>query len=153
MTAESSHPQGSLVVPTKVIPAFQGAILPREESSLVTKPVTLQGKLKYYAKKSSMIASSALITSSGGFILALEHLIPHPDPLTALITAGPLSLAMATGLAGFVVGLQSIADGSREYAPLPPSKKFLALEGQKREAVIVPFDQWDGIFRKNDARA
>jgi hypothetical protein len=146
-----SHPNGALIVPNKVIPAFQGSLLPRDESAGLDKPKTFGGKIAKFVRKTSLLTCPPLLIGSfTGLATAITTMPDASLPLVMIITVTTLG-GFSTGALGTINSIASIIYGDRKYAPLPPTKEYQALQKSKADAVIKPFEDWDDMFRKNNA--
>lgn len=152
MTETCSHPKGSLVVPQKVIPAFAGSLLPRNDVTAVETKKTGMGRLKTSFRKATGIISPVVTLSSFSWLFYNAHTIPNPDMFTLTTVTLGSTVGIVTGWFGTAVSLTSFQNGDRKYFPLPATKEYLEREENKQKALITPFKEWDSIFAKNDDR-
>lgn len=151
MTKAYSHPQDTIVVPQKVAPYFQRDLLPKQESSIVEKPENLAGKISYYLQKTTLLICPPLFIGTVSSFGTAVSTIPDPSPLVTLgLLVGGMT-GVTIGALGTSLGLLSIIDGHRKFAPLPPTKAFLALEESKQKSAIAPFETWDEMFVKGSS--
>lgn len=152
MSQACSHPHGAMVVPEKIVPYFQADLLPKPESSVTEMPKSFGGRIKYFVDKSSLLTGTSLFFGSMTALAYSIETIPDPTMLTAAGVTLTSAFAGGLGLTRMALGFQSIGAGDMKYAPLPPTKKFLELEETKKASAIAPFENWDNMFNKNDAR-
>lgn len=152
MTPVEQSSSSSLIVPPQVESHFSAEILPKTDFSKEKIYAERWGKIRYMARKSSLLTGSALMT--GSIVTGMEAI-----SLSSLgVTAPSLSLfllqmiCVSGSLGGAIVasfGGLSIIDGSRRYAPLPASKRYLAEQASNQRSVITPFEDWDKVFSKH----
>ena len=152
MSQACSHPKSALVVPDKVAPYFSGEILPKPDDSVGLRPKNFRGKVGYYANKSMLLTGPTFLIGSGsGFAFAVTAV---PDPSLLMVATVLMTFLAGTlkGASDTILGVNSVVVGDGKYSPLSPTKKYLELEASKQKAIIAPFENWDQIFNKNDAR-
>lgn len=152
VSQECSHPKGALVVPEKVAPYFNGDILPKPNSSITAKPESFRGKLKYYVDKSALLTGPPLLIGSCSGLALTTVAVPDPTFIFSMAAVIGYYTVGMLGMVGTIRGINSFINGDRKYSPLPPTKEFLALEASKQKPIITPFETWDQMFNKNDAR-
>lgn len=151
MSQISSENTNELVVPKKALHAFPSAALENKGPAVLDKPNTRLGKMGYYLKKSTLVSApmsvAAVIAGNMALVQATDFLSPG---MTVFTVIGSV-VAMSGGAIATLFSLDSVATGDMEYAPLPPTKQYLALKEAEKECVITPFDNWDNIFDKNSS--
>lgn len=152
MTQTEQHTSSSLVVPHQVENSFAAEILPKVQSPKEEAYAEKWGKARYFARKSSLLTGSAVMTGSiiaGMETISLSNLgVGAPSLSLFLLQMICVSGSLAGAIAASFGGL-SIIDGSRSYAPLPASKRYLAEYATKQRSIIKPFEDWDKVFTKN----
>lgn len=152
MTQTEQHSSGSLVVPSQVEKSFSAEILPKPQSPKEEAYAQKWGKVSYLARKSSLLTGSAVMTGSilaGMESISLSSLGAAAPSLSLFLlqmicVSGSLAGAIAASFGGL-----SIIDGSRSYAPLPASKRYLTEYESRQKNIIEPFEDWDKVFAKN----
>lgn len=152
MTETCSHPKGTLVVPEKVIPAFQNSLLPRISPTVVEPKKTISRSLKAVFNKSTAISGPALAIGSMTGFVSFAQVDPNPDLFTLMGVTLAFMTGMVGGSFGAVNSFISLINGDREFFPLPATKEYLQRELSKQDALITPFSEWDKVFAKNDDR-
>lgn len=139
----------TLIVPNKLVPSFQDALIPNPQS-LIEYPRS-PSKIKRFFRKTSIITGPVTALASGGTFLSLMAAMPTLDNPFAL-----WGIAFSTGFGIFAGGtltskaLLSIETGDGKFSLQGPSKDFLAIEESKKQKAIAPFNQWDAIFAANN---
>ena len=152
MSQECSHPKGALVVPDKVAPYFSGEILPKPDYSVGLRPKNFRGKVGYYANKSMLLTGPTFLIGSGSGLAFVVTAVPDPSLLLGATAMMAFLVGTLKGLSDTVLGVISVVVGDGKYSPLSPTKKYLDLESSKQKSTIAPFEAWDQMFNKNDAR-
>lgn len=153
MSQKSSETSTQIVVPEKVLPAFQGAVIPHENSSVLDKPTTFLGKVKHLARKSTLVTGLATVFGSIALDGYIDSTVQFADPFSPVAVTAGIIATIFGGFAATAVGLDSTILGSGKYTPLPPTKKYLELEHSSKKSHIAPFDSWDSLFDKTTSKA
>lgn len=152
MSQTSSEISNELVVPEKVLPVFQGAVVLREVPSVLDKPKTFSGKINRMAKKSTLVTGLTSVFGSIALDGYIDSTVQFADPFSHVaITVGIVAVVLG-GMVATAVGLDSTILGSGKYTPLPPTKKYLELEKANTKSHIAPFDSWDSLFEKTTSK-